>query len=220
MRKLSKLVPWIFACILAGLLGFFMLFLSIQKKSEKTIYTNVNDIPGCYTALVLGAHVNEAGLPSVFLQDRLDAALELYRTGKVKRFLLSGDHGTIGYDEVNNMKQYLLNNKVDTAEIFLDHAGFDTYNSLVRAKKVFLAEKLIIVTQKFHLPRAMYIARHQGIEAYGFVADKQDYPGLGKLEFRERIALIKAFLEVSMNRSPKYLGEVIPITGDSRLSYD
>lgn len=208
------------AGILAGLLSFYMLFLSIQKKSEKIIYTNVHDIPGCYTALILGAHVNEAGIPSVFLQDRLDAGLELYRAGKIQRFLLSGDHGTKGYDEVNNMKQYLLNNKVDTAEIFLDHAGFDTYNSLVRAKKVFQAERLIIVTQKFHLTRAIYIARNQGIEAYGFVADKQDYPGLGKLEFRERLAWIKAFLEVSLDRSPKYLGEVIPITGDSRLSYD
>jgi len=220
MRKPSKKVLWIIVFTLAGLLGFLLLFLNIQRRSVKDIYTRANEMPVCYTALILGAHVNEAGRPSVFLQDRLDAGIELYRAGKIKRFLLSGDHGTKGYDEVNNMKQYLLSRKVDTSDIFLDHAGFDTYNSLVRAKKVFLADRLIIVTQQFHLPRALFIARNQGIEAYGYVADKQDYPGMGKLAFREQIAWIKAIVEVTLNRSPKYLGEVIPITGDSRLSYD
>lgn len=109
---------------------------------------------------------------------------------------------------------------VDSRDIFLDHAGFDTYNSIVRAKEIFEVKEMIIVTQEFHLARALYIAQHKGLRACGIVADKENYGSLKYLQFREKIARLKAFWEVLINRSPKFLGEKIPITGNSQTSYD
>ena len=159
-------------------------------------------------------------MPSNFLQDRLDMALQLYTQKKVKRLLLSGDHGTIGYDEVNNMRNYLLERGVDTRDIFLDHAGFDTYNSIVRAKDIFGVNEMIIVSQEFHLRRALFIAEKKGVNAYGIVADQSNYGSLRYLKNREKLACVKAFFEVLINKNPKFRGEKIPITGDSRKSYD
>jgi SanA protein len=189
-------------------------------KSSRFIYKNANDVPSSYTALVLGALVSKSGYLSDFLQDRMDMALELYRAKKIKRFLLSGDHGHVDYDEVNNMKNYLIDKGVDTKDIFLDHAGFDTYNSMVRAKEIFEINDVIIVTQKFHLSRAVYIARCKGLNAYGMIADKRNYTSIKRLKLREVLANIKAFGEILFNREPKFLGDKIPITGDSKLSYD
>lgn len=192
----------------------------INSYSEDYIYEKTDSIPKCYTALVLGAFVYNNGNPSGILRDRLDKGIELYTKKKINRFLLSGDHGTFKYDEVNNMKEYLLNKGVSTKDIFLDHAGFDTYNSAVRAKEIFNVENVIIVTQEFHLARAVYIARKKGLNAFGAIADKLKYPSLPYLKKREWLARIKAFIEVVTNRDPKFLGPKIPITGDSRLSYD
>lgn len=194
--------------------------IAVPLKSKKYLYGSASDIPACYTAIVLGAKVNADGRPSDYLQDRLDCAVELYRAGKVRRFLLSGDHGRTTYDEVNNMKLYLEKQGIPTADIFLDHAGFDTYNTMVRAKKIFRVTDAIIVTQAFHLPRAIYIARSKGLKAYGFKADKRVYSGMKALRFREVPARVKAFAEVTLHKRPHFLGTQIPITGDSRLSYD
>jgi SanA protein len=193
---------------------------AVYIKSHKYIYDKVSEVPKCYTAIVLGAKVSSKGVPSDFLQDRLDVAIELYKNNKIVRFLLSGDHGRANYDEVNNMKNYLINHGINARDIFLDHAGFDTYSSMVRAKKIFQINDVIIVSQEFHLPRAIYIARNKGLVAYGIKADKRNYAALKSLKFRELLAKVKAFAEVSINKKPKYLGNQIPITGDSKLSYD
>ncbi len=194
--------------------------LRIAGVSRGYIYTRPDEVPAAYTAIVLGAMVSKTGNLSNFLLDRMDMALALYNAGKVKRFLLSGDHGRADYDEVNSMKHYLLDHGVDSTDIFLDHAGFDTYNTMVRAKEIFGVEDAIIISQEFHVPRAVYIARGKGIQAYGINADKRDYGSLNYLKFRESIACIKAFFEVNINKSPVFLGDKIPISGDSRLSYD
>ncbi|MES1181178.1 MAG: ElyC/SanA/YdcF family protein, partial [Flavobacterium sp.] len=107
-----------------------------------------------------------------------------------------------------------------TEDLFLDHAGFDTYNSMVRAKEIFNVKDAVVVTQAFHLSRAVYIARSKGLEATGIASDKHTYRSIGYLKFRESIANVKAFLEVTTNKAPHFLGESIPITGDSKLSYD
>ena len=164
--------------------------------------------------------VYHSGYPSDYLKDRMDVAIELYKNKKVKRFLLSGDHGRKNYDEVNNMKKYLIDNGINTEDIFLDHAGFDTYNTMVRAKEIFQVTDAIIVTQEFHLSRAVYLARSKGITAFGIKADKRSYAAISKLKIRETIANVKAFIEVLINKSPKFLGSKIPITGNSKLSYD
>jgi SanA protein len=109
---------------------------------------------------------------------------------------------------------------VDTCDIFLDHAGFDTYNTMVRAKEIFKVKDAIIVTQEFHLPRAIYIARSIGLNAYGIKSDKHKYLSLERLKIRELIANVKAFSAILFHKKPRFLGEQIPITGDSKLSYD
>jgi SanA protein len=192
----------------------------IRSGAKQFIYASADSVPQKYTAIVLGAFVGKNGAPSNVLADRLNTALDLYQKGRVKRFLLTGDHGRVNYDEVNNMKLYLMENGVPQQDIFLDHAGFDTYNSMVRAKEIFCVKGAIIITQEFHLPRAVYIARKKGLDALGYIAPMRDVNALRYLEFRENIACIKAYWEVLINKRPRFLGTKIPITGDSRLSYD
>ncbi len=217
MRRIIK-----YSLLLGITLIIFIITLNVYVscKVRKYIYSDTRAVPSCYTAIVPGALVSNTGYPSNFLQDRLDAAIELYKQKKIKRFLLSGDHGTPNYDEVNGMRKYLLSKNVETKDIFLDHAGFDTYNSMIRAKEIFQVTDAIIVTQDFHLPRAIYIAKSKGLNAFGIKADKQDYPGINRLRFREKLAMVKAFIEISINKKPRFLGEKIPITGNSALSYD
>lgn len=221
IKKLyKKYYKQILGFILLIILSFVIINVHVNYKSKAYIYSKVEDVPECYTAIVLGALVSNTGNPSSFLQDRMDVAIELYKSKKIKRFLLSGDHGRKNYDEVNSMKNYLLDKGINTEDIFLDHAGFDTYSTMVRAKEVFGVDKAIIVTQEFHLSRAVFIARSKGIDAYGIIADRQNYFSLKRLKMRETIANVKAFTEILFNKSPKFLGDKIPITGDSKLSYD
>jgi SanA protein len=192
----------------------------VYAQSRHYCFSEAKDVPASYTAIVLGAMVYQTGKPSFILQDRLDVAYELYRSGKIKRFLLTGDHGQKGYDEVNTMKKYLLEKGVDTRDIFLDHAGFDTYNSMVRAKEIFEVNDAVVVTQDFHLNRAVYLARANGLNACGIASDRREYRTINYLRFRELSARVKAFAEVIFGKDPVFLGTAIPITGDSKLSYD
>jgi SanA protein len=192
----------------------------IKTSAKPYIFYSADNIPSRYVGMVLGAHVGNDGTPSLVLADRLNTALILYQKGKIKKFLVSGDHGRKNYDEVNNMKNYLKDHGVPERDIFLDHAGFDTYNSMVRAREIFQVKDMIVITQKFHLSRALYIARHKGIDAVGCDAGMTDETPLRALEFRESLAYLKAYWEVLINKSPKFLGPKIPITGDSQLSYD
>jgi SanA protein len=213
------IILFVIACILGIGIALF-LNSYIHKFSKLYIYDDVTQISSKFTVLVLGAHVGKDGTPSLVLRDRLKKAFILYTHGKVNRFLLSGDHGRKNYDEVNNMKIFLTGKGVPEQDIFLDHAGFDTYNSIVRAKEIFQVHDVIIVTQEFHLSRAIYIARKKGLDAYGCVAEITQQAPLKSLKLRESLANFKAFFEVLINRRPKFLGEKIPITGDSKLSYD
>lgn len=171
-------------------------------------------------ALVLGALVFPDGRPSEMLADRLATALDLYRSGKVKKILVSGDHGRADYDEVNAMRRYLEAQGVPAEDIFMDHAGFDTYNSLYRARDVFEVRRVIIVTQAFHLPRALYIARGLGVEAQGVSADRHVYPREAYYEVREMGARLKAWAMVAVRANPVFLGPVIAIDGDGRRTHD
>jgi len=170
--------------------------------------------------MVLGALVFPDGRPSAMLQDRLDTALALYQGGRAAKILLTGDHGQVEYDEVNGMRRYLEEKGVPPEDIFMDHAGFDTYDSMYRARAVFQARKLIVVTQEFHLPRALWIAKRLGLSAQGVVADRRPYARAQYYEWRELLARVKAFGEVVIGRDPVFLGPVIPITGDGRTTHD
>jgi SanA protein len=170
--------------------------------------------------LVLGAGIRN-GAPTPMLEDRLTVALALYRAGKAPKLLLSGDHGQVEYDEVGVMRRFLEERGVPAEAIFLDHAGFDTYDSLYRSKAVFQAESLIVVTQAFHLPRALWIGKQLGVDVQGVEADLRHWPDLERAyRLREGVARLKAVGEVLIHRAPRFLGPAIPITGDGRATHE
>jgi SanA protein len=169
-------------------------------------------------ALVLGAGIQDNGTPSLVLHDRLEEALSLYRAGRVKRILVSGDHRTNEYDEPNTMRAWLETRGVPASDIFMDHAGVDTYSSVWRAKHVFGASRVVIVTQRFHLPRALWVARSIGMDAEGAVADRRSYTRIRWFQTREVISRTKAFVDVTVGRTPRHVGPLIPLDGDGRVT--
>lgn len=164
--------------------------------------------------LVLGAGVRPDGQPSPLLQDRLDRGIELYRLGASERLLMSGDHGRKDYDEVGTMKQYAMGEGVPAEAIFLDHAGFSTYESIYRARDIFQVDTMLIVTQEYHLYRALYLAERLGVEAYGVAANGRTSGQWGR-DLREVLARCKDVLYGLFQPPPRFLGEVIPIHGDA-----
>ncbi len=168
--------------------------------------------------LVLGCYVHENGEPSAMLTDRLKRGVALYDADAAPKLLMSGDHGQADYDEVNAMKQYALDAGVPSADIFMDHAGFSTYESIYRTRDIFQAKKIIIVSQKYHLHRALHIARSLGLEAYGVAADYRTYSGQTYRDLREILARNKDFLTSLYKPNPTHLGDAIPIFGDGNLT--
>lgn len=175
--------------------------------------------------LVLGAGVRSNGTPSNMLEDRLLTALELYEKGVSDRILVSGDHGSEDYDEVGVMKNYLINKGVPSEDIFMDHAGFSTYDSLHRAGSVFGAESLVIVTQEYHAPRALMIGRHLGIECRAVYApilstEATGYVGQSWYSFRETVARCKDFIYSVFRPDPAFLGDPISLSGSGDVTND
>lgn len=170
--------------------------------------------------LVLGCQVRNNGVPSHMLEDRLRRGVELYEADAAPKLLMSGDHGQLEYNEVVAMKQYALDTGICSADVFMDHAGFSTYESMYRAREIFQADKIIIVTQEYHLYRALHIARSMGIEAYGVSADYRTYSGQGSRDVREVLARVKDFGTSLFKPDPTYLGEPIPITGSGDATND
>ena len=170
--------------------------------------------------VVLGCQVRSDGTPSHMLEDRLKRGVALYQAGAAPKLLMSGDHGTQYYDEVDAMKRYAVEAGVPSADVFMDHAGFSTYESMSRAIRVFEADKILIVTQEYHLYRALYTAKALGIEAYGVAADYRQYSGQLSRDIREVLARIKDFGMAIFQPDPTYLGEKIPITGSGEQTHD
>ena len=170
--------------------------------------------------LVLGCRVHEDGSPSLMLADRLEKGIELYESGASARLLMSGDHGRSEYDEVNTMKAFAVEQGVPSEAVFMDHAGFSTYDSIYRAKDVFQAEKIIVVSQEYHLSRALYIAERLGLDAYGVAAADISYQGATYRSLREAAARGKDFLLAWVQPQPKFLGEAVPVSGNGDLTND
>ena len=168
--------------------------------------------------LVLGCGVRDDGTPSHMLEDRLLYGIDLYKKGVANKLLMSGDHGRADYDEVNAMKDYAMAQGIPSEDIFMDHAGFSTYESMCRAKEVFGVKKMIIATQGYHLSRAVYIARMLGIEAYGVASDYRTFGGQFYRDCREVLARVKDLFVGIVQPAPTYLGEMIPISGDGTLT--
>ncbi len=224
MMKKTKNLLFLGGGVLAlGVAGSAMVLtanLWVLSTTSTLLYPG-NQVPGHSTAgIILGAKVYSNGGLSGMTKDRADTAIALYQQRKISKLLVSGDHGQKNYDEVNTIKDYLLSKGIPASDIFLDHAGFDTYDSMYRAKKIFQVDSAVVVTQEFHLPRAVFLAREMGITAVGAKADIQNYGHMERVLVREWIARVKAVADVFLKSKPKYLGEEIPITGESQKSWD
>ena len=184
--------------------------------TDEEIQTFQNLDPQCI--MVLGAGVYEDGTPSPMLKDRLDTGVALYKAKAAPKLLLTGDNGQVAYNEVEPMFDYVVAQGVPEEDIFLDHAGFSTYDSIYRAKAIFQVDRAIVVTQTYHLYRALYGCRKMEIQALGAGADQQAYAGRSMREFREVLARDKDRVKWMIKPNPRYLGEAIPIDGDGKVT--
>lgn len=205
-------------CVLA----VFGMNIYMKNKVNNRIFTT----PEAYNKssadciLVLGAAVYDNGTLSYMLRDRLDYGIALYKNGAAPKMIMSGDHGREHYDEVNAMKNYAIECGVPSEDIFMDHAGFSTYDSMYRAKEIFGAENVIVVTQKYHLYRALYIGDKLGIDVCGVSSDQQQYAGQMQREIREMLARCKDMVKVLARQKPQYLGEAIPLWNSGDVTND
>lgn len=221
MKFIPKLLIILLSIILMIIIAVVTINIYVKSTTRKQIITNndfsnFNDID---CIIVLGAGI-WGEKPSPMLEDRLLEAVKLYKNNVTSKIIMSGDHGTKDYDEVNVMKEFAIEQGVPSENIFMDHAGFSTYESLYRAKEIFQAKKVIIVTQKYHLYRALYIANKLGLEAYGVGADPRKYVGATYREFREILARNKDFVKCIFKPEPKYLGDSIPVSGNGDITND
>lgn len=206
------------ALFLVGLAaGFCASVMGYMYYAARPYEFGAAQVPQTQTALVLGASITSKGALSPILKERADEAAALYRSGKVSKILVTGDDSTVAYNEVDPVGRYLEAQGIPQSDIFLDHAGFDTYSSIYRAKDVFDVSSMTIVSQPFHLPRAMYIARGLGIETYG-VAAGTGGPYIYN-DIREVPASLKAVYDLAIARVPKYLGQQYPIEGDGSATW-
>lgn len=193
---------------------------SVEKTGAKYLSTK-EQVSESDAIIVFGAYVFPDGKLSDMLHDRLDTGYELYNLKKAPKIIVSGDHGKVTYDEVNTMRKYLESKGVPREDIFMDHAGFDTYSTLYRARDIFKVKKAILVTQRYHLVRALYIGKKLAIDVSGISSDLHTYPGMGYYRFRDIGARNKAFLQAQILKSkPKYLGKEIPIWNSGVLTDD
>ncbi len=223
-RPVNKMLIALLILIIIGVSGFgALLFINshVRASVEERIITADEAVDfDADCILVLGAGVWDDGRPSHMLEDRLLQGIELYNMGVSDRLLMSGDNGTKYYDEVNVMKDFAMDRNIASTHIFMDHAGFSTYESMYRAMDIFLAERIIIVTQRYHLYRALYIAEKMGLEAYGVASNPRPYAGQQFRDLREVLARVKDFFKVIAGPEPTYMGEVIPVSGDGDLTND
>lgn len=220
MKKIMKTVLCVLLIIAAVGAGAAFGISGYVKSSVKEYILDPSDTGEGYDCiLVLGCGVYGT-TPSHMLEDRLLRGVELYKNGVSDKLLMSGDHGRTSYDEVNVMKSFATENGVPSEDVFMDHAGFSTYESMYRARDVFKAEKILIVTQEYHLYRAVYDARALGLDAYGTVSMPRTYQGQLYRDIREVLARDKDFFYAIFKPEPKYLGEAIPVQGDGNLTND
>lgn len=225
MKKIVKVGIFISKAIISLIILAILLtiFINIYVKSstEDMIISAEESLEkDADCILVLGAGVRRDGSPSPMLEDRILTGIDLYNKGVSDRLIMSGDHSTKGYDEVNTMKRYAVEKGIPSEHIFMDHAGISTYDSIYRAKEIFQADKIIIVTQQYHLYRAIYTARALGIEAYGVSADIRVYAGQDLREIREKAARVKDFFMAIFKPNPKFLGDTIPVSGNGDITND
>lgn len=214
-RKSKKIILWVALCLISlFILGAGILWgVNSYILSAGGNYTSdLNKLKSADVILVLGARVYSDGSPSPALRDRLDYGYDAYMSGLSKYILCSGDNGKIEYNEVIGMQNYLVERGVPREDIILDYAGFDTYDSMYRARDIFCVESMIVVTQEYHMSRALYIADKLGMKSYGYSAPDSVFgESLRSNRLRESLARVKAFLDVEVFKSePTFLGDKLP----------
>lgn len=227
MKKLFKKfkIKYVIALILAlaFLFGTVIAAMNIYMIASvnSRIFADADSFDGntADCIVVLGAGV-KGETPSHMLEDRLLEAIKLYESGAAPKIIMSGDHSRVDYDEVNVMKTFAIERGVPSEDIFMDHAGFSTYESIYRAKEIFGAKKIIVVTQKYHLYRALYVADELDVDAVGVGADPRKYYGEVKRQIREIAARSKDMLWCSFKPTPTYLGDTIDLNGSGDVTND
>ena len=229
MKKRKKLKRVLLTCfavmVCLGILGVALVFginAWVKGSVKEYILTEEQaaELADVDCILVLGCKVGADGTLSHMLEDRLRQGVALYDLGAAPKLLMSGDHGTAEYDEVDAMKRYAVDAGISSQDVFMDHAGFSTYESVYRAKEVFGVRRVIIVTQEYHLYRALMVARRMGLEAYGVAVNYRTYAGQTSRDVREVLARVKDFGMTIFWPEPTYLGEAIPISGSGDLTHD
>ncbi len=213
----KKIILGLLACTLCFITFIGITNFYIKDSTSNQIYSNLDDAD---CILILGAGIRNNSDPSPMLKDRLEIGIQLYHEKKAPKIIMSGDHGNKNHDEVNIMKNYAIEKNVPSSDIFMDHAGFSTYESIYRAKEIFHVKKMIIVTQEYHLYRALYIANQFGIETSGIPSNLRFYSGQKKRDIREILARSKDFIYCLIKPKPKYLGDSLPVHGDGNQTND
>ena len=224
-KSIKKLIKRLFFfCLICGAVGVISILginkYMVSKVDSRIITPSKASELKADCILILGAGVFKNGAPSAMLEDRMRQGIELYKSGASDRLLVTGDHGRVDYDEVNVMKAFAIKRDIPSENIFMDHAGFSTYESIYRARDIFKAKKIIIVTQKYHLYRALYIAQKLGFDAYGVPSNPRRYAGQRSRDIREYVARVKDFMYVLYQPKPTYLGKAIPVSGNGDLTND
>ena len=220
-KKILLIIITVFICLtVIGVSAVFIINAHVASAGKSLTVTAEEAVKngGFDCIIVLGCLVRSDGSLSDMLRDRLETGVMLYKRGAAPKILMSGDHGTDGYDEVNAMKKYAVEQGVPSEDVFMDHAGFSTYETVCRAKEVFGAKKVLIVTQEYHLYRALYIAEKLGLEALGVPSDLHRYAGQFKRDLREILARNKDFIMCIFKPAPKYLGDPIPLSGSGDVT--
>lgn len=223
MFKLIRNILKVGICVVIFIAAcsFGINFYVLSRSKDNIIdVEKINEIGKADCIVVLGCGLIADGVPSNMLADRLNRGVELYNKGVAPKIIMSGDHGGSDYDEVNVMKQFAIDAGVLSEDIFMDHAGFSTYDSIYRANKIFGAKKIVIVSQEYHLYRAVYTAKALGMEAYGVGSDYRTYVGQAYRDAREVLARTKDFVMCLFKPEPKYLGDLISLSGSGDATND
>lgn len=219
MNKILKIIKYgIIILFIITIMGLFInIYIKLSTKKQIINENQYSELSNVDCIIILGAGI-WGDKPSPMLEDRLLEGIKLYENGVSDKILMSGDHGRKEYDEVDVMKKFAIEKGIPSENIFMDHAGFSTYESIYRAKEIFEAKKVVIVTQKYHLYRALYIANKLGLEAYGAGSDPRQYVGAAYREIREIVARNKDFFKCIFKPKPTYLGETIPVSGNGDIT--
>lgn len=225
MQNILKLAKALFIVVaimvIITVIVITIINLHVKAKTSDRVYV-VSTVPrdDYDAALVLGCGVYNNEYPSPLLRERLDAAVELFHEGVVNKLIMSGDHGQDNYNEVAVMKQYAIEEGVPSEAIFMDHAGFSTYESVFRARDIFMADSVLIVSQEYHVYRALYVAEALDLEAYAVSADKTRLSGQTARDLREILARNKDFIFSIIKPEPTYLGEPISLDQSGDITND